>query len=278
LPKVDIGGGIELAYEEHGSGDEIVITGQMGFPSPPSYPTVLAAPPLGAHVYAVTLRGFGDSSREAEDLGLGWLDVWADDIDAFARTLGIDSYIYTGASHGSGVGWYLCDKHPARLKGFVGVVGGPHDREDDVSSSVTRREVNDAWPDPAKLREVGERLLFGPLLHPERAATRARRLDEFVEEYLKMDPAEARINQGKPFPDATTDAELAARLREIRVPTLLLSAMQDIIISPEASLRAVVNVPYAKAVFWQDEGHMIFEEAPERLAREVATWVKELNA
>jgi hypothetical protein len=48
VPKVDIGDGVLLAYDEFGEGDEIVITAQMGFPPPPSYPSLLGQPPVGA--------------------------------------------------------------------------------------------------------------------------------------------------------------------------------------------------------------------------------------
>lgn len=271
-----LGDGTSIAYTEYGSGEHVIITAQMGFPPEPSYPALLAAQPVGARVLAVTLRGFRPSSLATDDLGLGWLTRWADDVAEFATALGIERFSYTGGSHGGGVGWYLAQNHPHRLISYLGVVSGPHDRGETTRTSAARKAVNEAWPDPIALRSVSEKFVFGPLGHPERAARRAVLLDSIVADYEAMLPEEARINQGKPWPDARTDDELAAVLRTIDVPTLLLSGMQDVIISPTASVRASTSVPGAKSVLWQEEGHMTWEEHPQRLCDEVALFLEEL--
>jgi pimeloyl-ACP methyl ester carboxylesterase len=76
---------------------------------------------------------------------------------------------------------------------------------------------------------------------------------------------------------ARTDEELAEVLRGIRVPVLILAAMRDGVISPESALRAARSVPGATAVLFEDEGHFIGTESPERLVREVRVFVDELN-
>jgi pimeloyl-ACP methyl ester carboxylesterase len=40
--------------------------------------------------------------------------------------MGIDKFIYTGASHGAGTGWHVVLNYPERVKAFVAYVGGPH--------------------------------------------------------------------------------------------------------------------------------------------------------
>ena len=45
--------------------------------------------------------------------------------NAFADKIGADKFIYSGASHGSGVGWHLCLRHPERLVCFFASVAGP---------------------------------------------------------------------------------------------------------------------------------------------------------
>ncbi|MBB2914058.1 pimeloyl-ACP methyl ester carboxylesterase [Streptosporangium becharense] len=270
--------GTTLAYTEYGAGDRVIITAQMGFPPEPNYPSLLASAPVNARVLAVTLRGFRPSDTVEHDLGLGWLSRWADDIAELATVLGIERFHYTGGSHGGGVGWYLAERHPHRLDGYIGVVSGPHDRENDTSSSVARRSINDAWPDEAAVRRHVEDLVFGPPTHPRRARRRALLIDGIVADYKEMTPQEARINQGKPWPQAATDAALAAVLRTVEVPTLLLSGVQDVIISADAAFRASSSVPLAKSVLWQDEGHMTWEEAPDRLVGEVALFLDELDA
>ncbi|GLY87460.1 alpha/beta fold hydrolase [Actinoallomurus iriomotensis] len=155
-----------LHYDEYGTGDEVVLSSAMAF-DPQAYPGCLAAPPTGHHVYTIQARGHGASSHPDSPPEQGWLDQWADDVCAFADRLGVDRFIYTGISHGGGIGWHLAG--------------------------------------------------------------------------------------------------------------LILAAMRDGVISPESALRAARSVPGAKAVLFEDEGHFIGTESPERLVREVRVFVDELN-
>ncbi|MCB1282138.1 MAG: lecithin retinol acyltransferase family protein [Salinibacterium sp.] len=98
------------------------------------------------------------------------------------------------------------------------------------------------------------------------------------DEVLVRDYAEffARLRDTKSLP-RRLHVQLAEILRGIDLPVLILAGMRDGVISPESALRAAVNVRRAKAVLFEDEGHMIGEESPERLAREVKLFVDELE-
>jgi pimeloyl-ACP methyl ester carboxylesterase len=271
---MDIGNG-ELWYEEFGSGDEIVLSSAMGF-APGAYPEILASAPTSYHVYTIQARGFGRSTHPAAVPQIGWLDQWADDVCAFADRIGADRFIYTGISHGGGIGWHIARRHPERLKALVSVVGTPHDRAGGTESSAGRRRFIEQRRDPAVVTSILEHMA-GPTDDPDRLASRRERFAAAAQEAARRPDDEAQINQGKPYPDAKTDEELAEVYRGIRVPVLILAAMRDGVISPEAALRAAVNVRGAKAVLFEDEGHMMGEESPERLAREVRVFVDELN-
>jgi len=270
---MDVGNG-ELYFEEFGSGDEIVLSSAMGFAAG-AYPEILAAPPTSYHVYTIQARGFGRSTHPASPPE-SWLDTWADDVCAFADRLGVDRFIYTGISHGGGIGWHIARRAPDRLKALISVVGTPHDREGGTSSSAGRRRFIEQRRDPAVVTEILQHLA-GWTDDPARLEARRHRFARAAEEAANRPDDEAEINQGKPYPDAQTDDELAEVYRGIRVPVLILAAMRDGVISPAAALRAAVNVRGAKAVLFEDEGHMIGEESPERIAREVRVFVDELN-
>ncbi|MCX7520701.1 alpha/beta hydrolase [Microbacterium sp. STN6] len=270
---MDIGDG-ELWYEEFGSGDEIVLSSAMGFAAG-AYPEILAGQPTSYHVYTIQARGFGRSthpSRPPES----WLDQWADDVCAFADCLGVERFIYTGISHGGGIGWHIACRNPERLKALVSVVGTPHDREGGTASSAGRRRFIEQRHDPEVVTGILEHMA-GWSDDPALLESRRRRFAIAAEEAARRPDDEAEINQGKPFPDATTDEALAEVYRGINVPVLILAAMRDGVISPQSALRAAVNVRGAKAVLFEDGGHMIGEESPERLAREVRVFVDELN-
>ncbi|HEU5028202.1 MAG TPA: alpha/beta hydrolase [Spirillospora sp.] len=264
-----------LHYDEHGDGDEIVLSSAMAF-DPDAYPACLAAPPTGYHVYTIQARGYGRSSHPDEPPAQGWLDQWADDVCAFADRLGADRFIYTGISHGGGIGWHVAARRPERLKALISVVGTPHDRAGGTGSSAGRRRMIENRRSPEIIAEQ-LRIMYGRTDDPARRAAREERIARRVEHYLAQPERETLINQGKPFPDARTDDELAGVLRGIRVPVLILAAMRDGVISPESALRAARSVPGAKAVLFEDEGHFIGTESPERLVREVRVFVDELN-
>lgn len=274
MPTMDVGDG-GLWYEEFGSGDEVVLSCAMGFTAG-AYPEVLAEPPTGYHVYTIQARGFGRSDHPSEPPGIGWLDQWADDVCAVADRLGVERFLYTGVSHGAGIGWHLARRHPQRLKALVSVVGTPHDRAGGTESSEGRRRFIAERHDPAVVTSLLEKLA-GWTDDPARLASRRERFARAAQEAADRPEDEATINQGKPFPEARTDAELAEVYRSLRLPVLVLAGMRDGVISPESALRAAVHVRGAKAVLFEDEGHMVGDESAERLVREVRVFVDELN-
>lgn len=270
---MDVGDG-ELWYEEFGSGDELVLSSAMGFAAG-AYPEMLAAPPTSYHVYTIQARGFGRSTHPAVP-PQSWLDQWADDVCAFADRLGADRFIYTGISHGGGIGWHIARRHPERLKALISVVGTPHDRAGGTESSEGRRRFIAQRHDPEVVTGILQHMA-GWTDDPQVIESRRVRFAAAAEEAARRPDDEAEINQGKPFPEALTDEALAEVYRGIRVPVLILAAMRDGVISPQSALRAAVNVRGAKAVLFEDGGHMIGEESPERLVREVRVFVDELN-
>ena len=265
----------ELWFQEFGSGDEVVLSSAMGFTAR-AYPQLLADPPTSYHVYTIQARGFGRSTHPAEPPASGWLDQWADDVCAFADRIGVDRFIYTGISHGGGIGWHIARRHPERLKALISVVGTPHDREGGTESSAGRRKFIEQRRDPAVVTSILEHMA-GWSDDPERLESRRVRFAHAAEEAALRPDDEAEINQGKPYPEATTDEALAEVYQGLHLPVLILAAMRDGVISPQSALRAAVNVRGAKAVLFEDEGHMIGDESPERLAREVRVFVDELN-
>ena len=274
MPAIDVGGARVWVDEFEGSGMPI-LSCAASFEGG-GYPEILSGEWLGRPVYQIQARGFGRSDRLPDPHPDGLLDIWAADVCRVADALDIDRFVYTGVSHGGGIGWHIARNHPERLAALISVVGTPHDRDGGTQSSEGRARLIANRRDPAVIRELFS-VLAGPTDDPERLASRERMYARVVESMLARDESEATINQGKPFPEAQTDDDLAEIYRGIRVPVLVLAAMRDGVISPESALRAAVNVRGAKAVLWEDEGHMMAGESPARLAREVALFLSELD-
>lgn len=156
------------------------------------------------------------------------------------------------------------------------MVGAPHDRSGDTSSSAGRRAIVANRHDP-KVIEEQLRILGGRTDTEEQAAVRDATIAKMVQETLQRSDEEGRINQGMPFPEATTNEALGRELSAINVPVLILAGMRDGVISPQASLRAAVSVPRAKAVFYEEEGHFVAQEHPERLVQDITVFLHELG-
>ena len=271
MSHVDVDGA-QLWVEEAGSGDDHVISCASGFDR---YPAVLAEPPLSLHVLAIQARGFGRSTHLPEPPPEGWLDRWADDVLEVADQRGIDRFIYTGVSHGGGVGWHLARRHPERLVALISVVGTPHDRSGDTTSSEGRRRI---VANPRDREVVAEqfRIIGGRSDSPEQERSREAIVEQLVARTLGQTDEESRINQGMPFPEATTNEQVADILKTISVPVLVIAGMRDGVISPQSALRAVTAVPHAKAVMYEEEGHFVAREHPERIARDIGVFLQEL--
>jgi pimeloyl-ACP methyl ester carboxylesterase len=255
--------------EEHGGGDEHVLSSAMGFSH---YPALLAEAPTGCHVVTVQARGFGRSSRLTSPPPVGWLDQWADDVVRVADLLGIDRFVYTGVSHGAGIGWHLARRHPDRLRALVSVVGTPHDRSGDTTSSPGRRALIADRRDPRVVEEQLRRL-GGATDTPARTAQRDALIAEKVQAFLAMDDLEGEINQGMPYPEARDADAVRAVLQGIDLPVLVLAGMRDGVISPESTLRAMTAVRGAVGVLFEDEGHFVADERPERLVGPIAEFL-----
>jgi pimeloyl-ACP methyl ester carboxylesterase len=257
-------GDVDLHYEEYGTGDNVVLSAQMELAQGDSYQRLLGE--AGFHVYYIQLRGFGKSTHVHNAPVTGWYPMWAEDVYQFGQQLGVDRFIYTGISHGAGVGWNLALAHPDALRAFISVVGGPHDRTQPRTRGIG---IDGASPPP--IFEV-------PTTDPLRLRRRAQRARQHQGRWERISPEERAISPGKLFPELETNAQVAARLREVLVPTLLLYAAQDDIIPPEMALLAAKSVPGAKLVLYQDHSHSLATEAPERLIQEVRVFMNEQAA
>jgi pimeloyl-ACP methyl ester carboxylesterase len=264
MPKLKIAESVELYYEEYGSGDDVVLSAHMAITPGDSYQKRLGN--AGFHVYSLQLRGFGESTHVFEAPQGGWYPFWAEDVFRFAQTVGANRFIYTGVSHGSGVGWNLALAHPEALHAFVAVVGAPHDR---TKPRTRGMGVDGANPPP--MFEV-------PTTDPVRLERRAQRA-RFMEARAQRlsSPEERAINPGRLFPELDTNEQVAERLSKVKTPLLLLAAAQDDLIPAEMSLLTLKSVQGAKLVMYQDHSHSLAHEAPERLVDEFVLFMEEIR-
>lgn len=259
---VEINKDIKLSYEEFGEGDNIILSAQVGFYHPGMQDYMAK---LGYHVYCITLRGFAPSSYVTEDYGEEWYNVFADDVAAFADKMGIDKFIYMGASHGAGVGWHIMLRHAHRVKAFIAVVAGPHSLKEGTMSYRQMLEKG-------IIKEVPP---FNPPIDndPSREKRRGIRA-EHISHNPPADPREQAIDYGRPLMYLKSEEKLCDALRTIKTPTLLIGGTQDPISKTELMMRTAECLPHCKLVIYSNCGHDIDTDLIEEVSDEADRFLK----
>ena len=246
----------KIYYEEYGEGDRYLICSQQ-FHAGKSLERELAK--RGFHVFLLTNRGFGRSTHIYEDYGDYWYDKFAEDVVHFADKMGIDRFVYSGASHGAGCGWALLKNHPERVICFFAVVPGPHSLDEGKMSFkemvekglVVLKESASQIDDPALLER--RRLIKEDM---ERVLN-----SEEYKKYYDVDEVK-NIHYGRPLAYLENEENLKAMLRTIKTPVLILGGGDDPISRNDLMVRTMENLPNCKLVIYGGFGHGIdiFEE------------------
>lgn len=252
---------ISLFYEEYGQGENYILSAQVGF-YPKGMQQKLAE--MGYHVFCITLRGFAPSSYVDEDYGENWYDVFADDVDRFAKQKGIGHYVYMGASHGAGVGWHLMLRHPENITAFIAVVAGPHSLKEGTMSYRQMMEQGIIKCPPPFDPEIDN--------DPARDLRRKRRSDH-ISKQPPADERERAIDYGRPLMALKTEERLCEELKKIQVPTLLIGGTEDPISKPELMMRTAECLPHCKLVIYSNCGHNIDTDLIEEVCDETDRFI-----
>lgn len=259
---VDVGDDISLYYEEYGEGNNIIISMQVGFYEKGMQQYMSK---LGYHVYCITMRGFHPSTLIYEDYGDRWYDIFADDVIRFANKMGIDKFVYMGASHGAGIGWHLMLHNTGRVIAFIAVVAGPHSLLEGTMSyrQMIEQGIIDHVPD------------FDPPIDNDASRTERRKQRE---EWLKSLPpapeAERKLDYGRPLMRLKNEENLRAALATIDIPVLLIGGYDDPISKPELLLRTLGCLPHCKMIIYSNCGHNIDTDIYEETGEEADKFIK----
>lgn len=261
---------MDVYYEEQGSGDEIFIFAQHGGKSKNE---MLSFLPSEYHVYVVDLPGYGRSTNLNEFRGF---KQWSDDIYTFSRKLSINKFIYVGFSMTGQVGYQLALDHPGIVKGFIAI------------ASVPISNVALPGPEEQKLLDSGTveeyqaftktDFLF-PVATTDKARLRRREEDQKRRQIKNnaTDRETLSFLQDQILRTKEGRENIVPHLKELKVPTLLLLGGHDRSNPNDQSITSAMLIPGAKAVFFQDYGHGLSIEGPEKVAEEIVLFVNDLN-
>jgi pimeloyl-ACP methyl ester carboxylesterase len=253
--KVDSAGPLDVYFEEEGRGEPVVLIG--GLTS--TLELWWAQRAALAREFRVILpdnRGSG-RTRIPHDDGVRGPARFASDVRGLLDALGLERVHLIGASMGGMVAQQFAVDSPERLQtlsilcshcGGAAAVPASADAVERMlrgassdASAAERRAWLETQFHPAAFREspgVIERALANRRAHPHTRAELERRI---------------RGMQGWDVSD---------RLRELRVPALVMTGDADLLVPPESSRAIAERIPGAELVIVADAGHRFFQEKP----------------
>lgn len=215
----------------------------------------------GGLVVAPDLRGHGESDKTDSGYSLGEV---ADDLAALLDALALPNAVVIGSSSGGYVGQQLAVSHPERVAALV-LIGSPLS----LHTGPGFADEVDQLTDPVPEGWVRDSLSWFPLFKP------------VPKNYL-----EDRVHDGCKVPARIWKSSLAGlysavpptEAGEILVPALILWGGEDNLLSRQDEETLAQRIPQSRLRIYEEAGHMLLWEAPERIASDVNHFLAELAA
>jgi pimeloyl-ACP methyl ester carboxylesterase len=261
---------IDVYYEEQGSGNEVLIYVQHGGEAKNEMLSLL---PAEYHIYIVDLPGYGRSTNLKEFRGF---KQWSDDIYTFSRRCNLDKFSYIGYSMTGIVGFQLALDHPEILKSLIPIASIPIPN---VPLPGPEEQTALESDNMQKYRSITQRDLLFPTSTADkiRLLRREQARQRFMQDNKSSSKEFLSIMNNQILGTKEGRQGFVTHLAQIRVPTLLLFGAQDWSNPLDQAIVSAMSIPGAKAVFFQDYGHGLSLESPEKVADEISIFIRDLN-
>lgn len=249
---------VSLPYVAHGdpSGIPVLLLHAWG-ESLGCFDRLLPLLPTTIRAFAPDQRGHGDADKPVN--GYGLQDVAAD-VEAFMDVIGLSSAVLLGSSSGGYVAQQVAVSSPDRVNGLV-LVGAPRSLQGRPSFADEIERLTD----PIDREWVKASLNWFPRFHdvPDWY------LEDRVDDGVRM-PAHA----WRAAMTGLTNAAPPTETGTITARTLILWGDRDELLSREDEVALSTAIPGSRLVVYDDTGHLVLWEQPERVARDLAEFVE----
>lgn len=259
--RVALSTGVSLPYLSSGpaSGTPVVLLHAWG-ESRGVFDRLLPLLPPTIRALAMDQRGHGEADKPQSGYSL---DEFADDVVALMDALDLRSAVLLGSSSGGYVAQQVAVRHPSRVAGLV-LVGAPLS----LQGRPPFADEVDRLTDPLDPVWVRESLAWFPRFH------------DIPEWYV-----DARVDDGLHMPahvwrDALaglTEARPPTDTGEITAPTLVVWGGRDELLTRDHAEGLVEAIPDSRLVVYEDTGHLLLWELPERVAADLVEFVESLG-
>ncbi|GEN34455.1 intracellular short-chain-length polyhydroxyalkanoate depolymerase [Aneurinibacillus danicus] len=292
LQYVQLANGERIGYRERAGGTRPLVLVHGNMTSSVHWDVFMEALPPEYKVYAVDMRGFGESSYHTP---IDSLHDFALDLDDWARIVGLSSFVLMGWSTGGGVAMDFAADHPDKVEKLVllasvGTRGYPifkkdeHGQPDITQPLRTKEEIAldlvQVLPilrayetrDKDTLRQIWEMLIYHDNKPDE------TRYDRYLEDMLTqrnlvdVDYALAMFNISS---ETTVMGEGNGKASKITMPVLVLSGKKDRVVPEQMALDIQKDIGENARLRYLDTGHSALIDDLPGLVRVVTEFIEE---
>ena len=244
-------GDITIAWSERGTGEPLLLIAGYGSTRLIWEEAALDRLAQRHRVIVFDQRGVGDT-----DAGTAGFSIrcFAEDACGLLQGLGLERCSVLGWSMGSLVAQELALAHPERVGRLVLYASYA-----DWSFPPSEETIELLSDESGTSEERGMRWVQ-VLFPPGWLAANGRRVNDIFSRPLGRIPGESVVRQQKAIQDWEGSME---RLETLRMPTLLLSGEQDVLVPPENSRQMARRIPNAVLRIVPETGHGLMFQDPE---------------
>ena len=258
VKEIDLSTGVQLQYAEQGDPNGIPVVLLHGFTdSWHSFEASMAHMPGNMHVFALSQRGHGNSSKKATSY---LQEDFAADVAAFLKQRNISSAVIVGHSMGSMVAQCFAVKYPQHVKALV-LVGAFAAFDSPLLADF--KKVIDELKDPIDsifIVEFQKSTLTRPI--------KDEMLQLFINESIKV-PAHV----WKGVSDGWKKNDYLTALQSFDKPALIIWGDKDLYSPKEDQLQLNKTMRNSQLSIYEGTGHANQWEEPERFAKTLVQFI-----
>jgi pimeloyl-ACP methyl ester carboxylesterase len=250
--------GAQLVYRRIGKGQPLLVLNGFGATSAEWDPSFIDGLASSHELILLNNRGIGGSTDDGQPFDIQTL---AADAAGLIETLGIERASVMGWSMGGFVAQALALNWADRIDKLVLLSTDPGGIEADLASPDVWAQLLDTSRTPS---ERARRLLF--LLFPNDVAEFFYRKFGDIVATARAQLSVELLNRQAAAMDAWHRNGVASQLREIRVPVLIATGTEDIVIPASNALKLVNGIRGAWLAQFPHGGHAFMAQYPRALA------------
>jgi rifampin ADP-ribosylating transferase len=259
--RVHLATGVTVAYLEQGDPQAAaVLLLHAWVESSACFDRLLQQVPPTLRVFAMDQRGHGDADKPANGYALV---NFADDVEAFMDVVGLQSAVLLGSSSGGYVAQQVAVQVPDRVDGLV-LVGAPRS----LQGRPAFADEVDRLTEPVDPRWVEESLTWFPRYHHVP--------DWYIKDRIR-DGLRVPAHIWKAALTGLTTAVPPSESGTITAPTLIIWGERDELLPLQNRYLLAAAISGSRLIAYEDTGHLVLWEQPERVARDLADFVAGLS-